>query len=286
MTVVIGIILPLAVGFILLSLGFRLSLRDFTAIGTFPKPYVIGILLQLVLVPLTTLVVVLAFGLSGGVAVGFVLVAACPGGGMSNLITRFGNGDIALSVALTATTSLLCALSVPFHLFWAQSVFLSQGPEFINIAAIALRAFLITVLPIALGMTIAAKAPDFAKAAAGPCTVIATTLMALIIAGAVAANWTLFVANLSVLGGAVIVLGCSLIAVGYGVARVCNLRVAQAKTLAIEAGVQNTSIGLSVAAMIGDGTETFSAVALASGLYGVAFYFMVIPFALIMKHRS
>lgn len=273
----------MAVGFILLSLGLRLSVSDFKAISTFPKPYFLGLACHVILVPMVTVSIVILFGITGPIAVGFVLVAACPGGGVSNLITRLGNGDVALSVALTATTSMICAVTVPFHLYWAESYFLGQTPEITNVSLIAIKAFVITVVPITIGMGILAAAPKLADAIAGPFTAIAVVFMALIIAGAVAVNWTLFVQNLATLGGAVILLGVALMAMGYGVARGFRIGIVQSKTIAIEAGVQNTSIGLSVAAMITTGNEVFGALALASALYGVVMYFLVIPYAIYTK---
>ncbi len=285
MDILINVVLPLSLAVIMLSLGVGLTTGDFARVLTAPRAFAIGAASQVVLLPLAAFVTVTAFGLPPEIAVGFMLLSFCPGGVTSNMVSKLSKGDVALSVSLTAVISLLSLLTVPALTAWAVVHFMGDAAPDVSVASLTIAVFLITTLPVAIGVTIRHLAPGFAAAIDRPLSVLATALFVLIVVAALAGNWGLFVENVSTLGPALIALNVALLLIGLGLARVAALGWDQAKTISIETGIQNATLGITLAALISGQSEGFSTFALPSAVYGITMYLVATPFVAWFRSR-
>ncbi len=278
MDILITVILPVSLAIIMLSLGIGLTLSDFARVLKAPKAFVIGAVSQAVLLPMVTLLIVLSFDFKAETAVGLMLLSFCPGGVTSNMLSRLARGDVALSVSLTAVISLLSILTVPVLSAWAVVHFMGDAAPDVSIYALAVAMFLITTLPVLIGVSIQHFAVDLADRLEPILTRVATALFIAIILAALASNWGLFLANIGTLGPALVVLNIVLLIVGLGFARTSGLSWYQAKTISIETGVQNATLGITLAALILPVADGFSALALPSAVYGITMYIVAAPF--------
>ena len=154
MGIITDVILPLALAFIMFSLGLGLTGEDFLRVAKQPKDFFVGAFSQIIALPLIALLLVSFWPLSPELAIGVMIIAAAPGGATSNILTSFAKGDVALSISLTAIISLLCVFTIPFIIITSVD-FLSTdiGNQNINLMDIALSMFLIVTVPVLLGMT-------------------------------------------------------------------------------------------------------------------------------------
>jgi BASS family bile acid:Na+ symporter len=239
-----------------------------------------------VLLPLTALTVTWVFGLRGELAVGLFLLALCPGGVTSNMISRLARGDVALSVSLTAVISLLSILTVPVLAAWSVRWYMGDAAPPVTVASLALAMFLITTLPVALGVLVRHLAPRFADRVEPGLTGLATALFVLIVLAALAGNWDLFLSNLASLGPALISLNLALMVLGLLIAGLFGLAWQARKTVSIETGIQNATLGITLAALISGQSEGFSTYALPSAVYGITMYLVALPFVAWFRSRD
>ena len=277
MGTVVGVVLPLGLAFIMLSLGLGLTVSDFRRVATRPFAFFIGALNQVVLLPIVTLLLVLAFGLGPELAVGFMILAFCPGGVTSNILTRLAKGDVALSVSLTAIISLASMFTVPPLLALSINYFMGAEAEPVDIGGIAVQLFLLTSVPILIGLALRHFAPALTQRIEPPLAQLANGLFILIVILAVAANWDVFITNLPVLAPSLVVLIGLLLALGYGVARLAGLSMGEVKTISIETGIQNSTLGIAVATILTGYEAGFSAYALPAAVYGILMYVVSAP---------
>ncbi len=278
MEILINVVLPLSLAIIMLSLGLGLTFGDFRRVLNKPLALAIGAFAQLILLPLTAFVVIAAFEIEGEIAVGFMLLSFCPGGVTSNMITKLAKGDVALSVSLTAVISLLSLITVPVLAATAVAHFLgAQAPD-ITVTELAIAVFLITTLPVVIGVSIRRFAKHIAAKIEPALSVLSTVLFAVIVLAALASSWTLFMDNLATLGPALITMNLSLMLLGLGFALIAGLAWQEIKTISIETGVQNATLGIALAAIISGQTEGFSTMALPSAVYGILMYLIAMPF--------
>ena len=283
MDILISVVLPLGLAFIMFTLGVGLTPADFARVGQRPLAFFIGALNQSILLPLVTFICVLAFGIRAEMAVGFMILAACPGGVTSNVISKLAKGDVALSVSLTAVISLASVVTVPLILGLSMGYFMGDAAPEIDITKTAVTMFALTVVPVTLGLGARAIAPAAMTRAEPKLSAVATILFAVIVLAALAANWALFVENIVVIGPALLVLLAALTTIGFVVPRLLGRSVTEAKTISVETGVQNSTLGIAVAAIIVGGEGGFTAYALPSAVYGILMYLIILP--VVLKYR-
>ena len=283
MDILISVVLPLGLAFIMFTLGVGLTPADFARVGQRPLAFFIGALNQSILLPLVTFICVLAFGIRAEMAVGFMILAACPGGVTSNVISKLAKGDVALSVSLTAVISLASVVTVPLILSLSMGYFMGDAAPEIDITKTAVTMFALTVVPVTLGLGARAMAPAAMTRAEPKLSAVATILFAVIVLAALAANWALFVENIVVIGPALLVLLAALTTIGFAVPRLLGRSVTEAKTISVETGVQNSTLGIAVAAIIVGGEGGFTAYALPSAVYGILMYLIILP--VVLKYR-
>ncbi len=285
MDLLINVGLPISLAIIMLSLGIGLEASDFRRVLARGYPFAIGAISQVVLIPMAAFATVTLFGLPAEIAVGVMLLSFCPGGVTSNILAKFAKGDVALSVSLTAVISLLSIVTVPILAAWSIDHFMGEAAPKVSISALATALFLITTLPVAIGVAIRHFARRFAIRVDGPLSTLASILFVLIVAAALAGNWQFFIQNLSSIGAALIALNVALLLIGLGLARIANLTWSEAKTISVETGIQNSAMGITLAALITGTTTGFSPLAVPAAVYGITMYVVVTPFILWFRSR-
>ncbi|MEM8649055.1 MAG: bile acid:sodium symporter family protein [Pseudomonadota bacterium] len=273
------VFLPLSLAFIMFSLGYGLTISDFTRVVKFPKAFAMGAVAQIVMLPLIAFTMLHIFSLPPELAVGVMILAFCPGGVTSNIFSKLADGAVALSVTMTAIMSLLAVVTVPLLVSFSNDYFLGVAAPEINVTTLGIQMFLLTAVPVGIGVALRAIAPRFADIAEPWTGRIAVALFALIVVGAIASNWSLFLDNLPTLGPILIILNAVLLVLGVILSRTGGLNMKESKTIAIETGVQNATLGIAIGSLIvGQTLSSLPAFALPSGVYGITMYFVMAPF--------
>ncbi len=246
------IMLPLSLAIIMLGMGLSLVPFDFKRVALYPKAASIGILNQIIILPLVGFSLLWMFGLkSPELAVGIMILAACPGGPTSNLISHISRGDTALSITLTAISSLVAVITIPLIVNLALAFFMQQGeyiplPVFRTIIALTL----ITLVPVGIGMIIRARAINFARKMDKPVKIVSGVLLFLIIFAAIMSNRDIFVSSFTDVGPIALSLNLVMLTVGYMSARFLRLRTPQRITISVESGIQNGTLGITIASAL------------------------------------
>lgn len=281
--ILFAVVLPLALAFIMFALGLGLTVGDFANVVRRPRAFAVGAFAQLFLIPLFAYAIVIAFGVAPQLALGVMIISLCPGGPTTNMLTRIARGDLALSVSLTGVISLTSAFTVPVMTAFFAWHFLGVDAPDIDITRLSVTMFAITVVPLLIGMAVRrthAGADRLERIA----VMVAGVLFVAIIVFAIAANWTTLVESLAMLAPALITLIVALLAAGLLSARLAGLDRPRATAIAIDTGIQNGTLGITVGnlMLIGDLASPY---ALPSAVYGVLMYAIAVPFAL-WRRRS
>ncbi|WP_417706653.1 bile acid:sodium symporter family protein [Pseudomonas sp.] len=239
--------LPAALGIIMLGLGLSLSLADFARVAKFPKPVLIGLACQLLLLPLACFFLANAFGLAPALAVGLMLLAASPGGTTANLYSHLAHGDVALNITLTAVNSVIAILTMPLIVNLSLAYFMSADQAIPLQFAKVVQVFVIVLGPVAIGMWLRSRFPDFAERMQKPVKIISALFLLLIILLAVAKDWRTFVEYAPSVGGAALAFNLLSMAVGYCVPRLLKLNLRQAIAIAMEIGIHNGTLAIALA---------------------------------------
>mgnify|MGYP003344135248 FL=1 len=247
MNFVTDVILPLALAFIMFTLGLGLSISDFSNVFKKPKNFLVGLVSQLIFLPIVGLILVIIWPLPIEIAIGVMLIAAAPGGVTSNILTFFARGDVALSVSLTAVMSLLSAVSVPIVL--AISIGLigdSSLPESISLTGIALSMFLIVTLPVLLGMGVRSFLNSLTLKIEKSARFISTLLFVLVLLGAILAERENVVSYFAQTGLVVLTLNILMMLIAFYWSGFFGTGMSQKKAIAIECGLQNGTLAIFV----------------------------------------
>jgi len=239
--------LPLALFTVLFGMGLSLVPEDFRRVFRHPKAKLVGLACQLAVLPAAAFALALLFRLPGEVAVGLMVLASCPGGATSNVVTHLSRGDTALSVTLTAASSMACVFTIPWIVGWSMDFFLGgsaavQLPFWKTLLQLAL----VTILPIACGMAVRAVRPALAQRLEKPAGIFALAFLALIIAAAVASEENL-AHQFAVAGPAAIALNLVAMSLAFAAGWAFRLPKPQRITISIEAGIQNGTLALAIA---------------------------------------
>lgn len=241
------VLLPLALILIMFGMGTTLTVADFKRVILSPKAKLLGLACQLILLPLLAFALAHAFRLPPELAVGLLLIAACPGGPTSNIITHLAKGDTALSVTLTAVSSIITVFTIPLFVGLAMGHFM-QGSATIHLpfGKTLIQLLAVTLIPIVLGMWVHAAKPAFAQRMSRPVNALSLMFLALIIIAAVAREKDL-AAQITAAGPATVTLNVLAMALGFVVAAAFKLPSPQRTTIAIEVGIQNGTLALAIA---------------------------------------
>ncbi|MGB0959413.1 MAG: bile acid:sodium symporter family protein [Halocynthiibacter sp.] len=233
---------------IMFSIAIDLKKADFTQFMTHPKPFLTGLASQFLLLPFLTYLLVLATTPRPSIALGLILVAACPGGNISNFITHRARGNSALSVSMTAFSTISAIVLTPLNIaFWGSLYppahqILKQ--TFIDPLAVALTVFILLVLPLCLGVYFNAKRPDITTKIRQPLQWISMGIFIAFIILALAANWSLFLKYAGVVAGLVVVHNSIALGGGFTLATLTRVSAFDRRAIMIETGIQNSGLGL------------------------------------------
>lgn len=242
-----SLIAPLILAVMMLGMGMSLQLADFRQIFIKPKAMLLGLSLQVLFLPLLGFCIAQVFALPPLLAVGLMILVACPGGPGSNLVSFISGGDSALSVSLTAISSLLSAISIPLIASMAVVYFAPELSVDVAIWGLSLKVFLLTVLPITLGMLINKYLPAFALASQGFVKWGSLVFLLLLIALIIIKKGSSFIELAATIGLPMVVLCLIAVTLSMVVAKGSGLAPRQTKTLAIEVGLQNGALAIIVA---------------------------------------
>ena len=275
---IIDIFLPLSLVFIMFTLGLSLTTADFQRVVIEPKAFGVGILNQMIILPIIAFMIVNLFGLTSEMAVGMMILACCPGGVTSNMITKLAKGDTALSISYTAIMSIITVVTLPIITGFSMLYFMGNDTPPINLLELGMIMFFITAIPVGLGLFIHVKFQKFTQSFEPAAGKISTILFVIIVIGALASEWDAFITNVGILGPAIIALILSMLIIGFNSARLFTLGQKRAVTVAIESGIQNATIGITVGNLILNQETGLSALSLPSGVYGILMYIVCLPF--------
>ena len=239
-------IAPLGLALIMLGLGMGLTIQDFIRVVKIPKDFLVGFISQLVLLPIVALSLALILNLSTELAVGLMLIACAPGGVTSNVITKFADGDVALSVSLTAVVSLVSIISVPFIMFTSVDFFGVNLIKEISMSGIALKMFLVVTVPVIIGMIVKHFAKDFVNRQTALIQKISVILFVLVFAAIYIEEWDNIVSYIINSGLVVLILNLTMMILGFYIAKYFASGVAQQRCISIECGLQNGTLALFV----------------------------------------
>lgn len=274
--------LPVALGIIMFGLGLSLTLGDFARVLKQPKAVIVALLCQLILLPAICFGLVLAFQLPPVLAVGMMMLAASPGGTTANLYSHLFRGDVALNISLTAVNSVISVITLPIITNLAIAYFNPFDDQLGMQWAKVLEVFAIVLVPVAIGMLVRRFWPSFAKAMDKPVRIASVIILVVVIAGAVASNWTLLVENFARLSVITILFCLISLTVGYLVPRLLKVGKRQAIAASFEIGIHNATLAIVIAQTVLNSTE----LSLPAAVYGVLMFFIAFGFGFLIRERG
>ena len=274
------VVLPVGLGAIMLILGLSLTADDFRRVLRTPRAMAIGMGNLLVAAPLLAFAVAELFGLSAGLAVGLVLLGASPGGTMANVLTHLARGETALSVSMTAISSVVAVITVPFYLGLATSHFGAGEVGDVEMLSVVPRVFAITVVPLSLGMWIRSRRPTAVAAAYPTLKRIAVAIFAGIVIGAIIDQHRVVLDNIVAVGAACVALNVAAMTISFGASKLARLGDRQATAIALELGIHNATLAITV------GVALSPTLAVPAAVYSAFMFITGIAFARLMYLRN
>jgi len=244
---------PIALAILMLGLGLGLTTKDFLRVSKHPKDFIVGVVCQLILLPIIAFVLVKIFNTSAELALGVMIIAAAPGGVTSNVLTKFAKGDVALSVSLTAIISLISIFSVPFIVLKSADLLgISHITKDISMISISLKMFFVVTAPIIIGMLIRKFATSFIINNTLVIQRLSIGLFILVFIAIYVEEWDRIVTFITKAGSIAFTLNLVMMIVGYYVAKFFASGIEQRRCISLECGLQNGTLAVVVATQIFD----------------------------------
>jgi BASS family bile acid:Na+ symporter len=275
-------IAPIVLAIIMLGLGLGLSVKDFTRILRNPGDFFVGFISQLVILPIIALGVALTLNLSAPLAVGLMIIAAAPGGVTSNVLTKFANGDVALSISLTAIGSLISIISVPLVVINSANFLGVEIAKDISMTGIALKMALVVTVPVILGMIIRGFAENFISSKINIINKLTGWLFIVVFVAIWIEEKNNISTYLAEAGLAVLILNVTMMALAYFIAKKFVSGIPQQKCIALECGLQNGTLAVFVATLIFDDV----AFVIPTGAYALLMYITGFIFIYILRKSN
>jgi len=246
-------IAPIALALIMLGLGLGLTGKDFLRVIQNPRDFFVGLICQLILLPVVAYILILIFNTSAELALGVMIIAAAPGGVTSNVLTKFAKGDVALSISLTAVISLVSIISVPFIIFTSAGLLgITNISSEITMTSIALKMALVVTIPVLIGMIIRKFAENFVSSNISLIEKITSGLFAIVFLSIFIEERENIFSYLAQAGIIILVLNVSMMILAYYIAKTFASGLEQRKCIALEVGLQNGTLAVFVATSIFD----------------------------------
>lgn len=278
-----SVLLPLALAVVMLGMGLSLTPQDFQRITRFPRAVALGTFCQVLLLPLIGWLIALVVPMQPEIAAGLIILAICPGGPSSNLITYLAKGDVALSVTLTAVSSIITVFTIPVFANLALQSFLGESAEIaLPIGATILQIFMITLLPTAIGMALHRQFPQTARRLEKWMSRLAIGLLALIIVLLLIKEGSRLPGFLLQVGVGVLLLNLGAMLAGFMAGQLFRLPSAQQICIAIEVGIQNGTLAIAITAGLLNNAD----MAIPAAVYSLLMYFTGFAAILYGRRRS
>ena len=246
-------IAPIGLALIMLGLGMSLTIQDFLRVIKVPKDFLIGFICQLILLPIIAFTLIKLLNTPIELALGVMLIASAPGGVTSNVLTKFANGDVALSISLTAIISLISIITVPFIIFFSIDLLnIDYVSKEISMLGISLKMFSVVTIPVIIGMIIKHFAKNFIIKNALLIQRISIVLFVLIFVAIYVEEWDNIVNFIAQAGLIAFILNVVMMVVGFYVAKFFASGVAQQRCISLECGLQNGTLAVFVATQLFD----------------------------------
>ncbi|WP_414551240.1 bile acid:sodium symporter family protein [Anabaena sp. CCY 0017] len=280
-----AVFLPLALFIIMLGMGLSLTLDDYKGVLIYPKAVVIGLVSQLVMLPIVGFGIASMFPLNPELAVGVMILVACPGGATSNMITFLAEGDVALSVTLTAISSLITVFTIPLIVNFAMQTFLGAGtilqlPVLNTVVQIAVM----TLLPLTIGMVVNRYAPGIAAKANKPVKWLSLFFLTVVITGIIFQERDNFLPSVMAVGWVTLVLNVATMTLGFAIATLAKLGEKRARAITVEVGIQNGTLAIAIAS-----SPTLlnnSTMAVPAAIYSLLMFVTGIGFAFFVSRKG
>ena len=253
-------IAPIILALIMLGLGLGLKLEDFGRVLKTPKDFIVGFISQLIILPIVAYILILIFGAPPEIAIGVMIIAAAPGGVTSNIMTKFADGDVALSISLTAVISLLSIITVPLIIFTSADMLgITEFSQNISMTGIALKMFLVVTIPVILGMIIRKFAENFIASKVGIFNKLNIILFVIFFIAAFYEEKENLINFIMQAGLITLILNVSMMVIAYYIAKAFTSGIKQMRCIALECGLQNGTLAIFVSTQI-FGTEILYAI--------------------------
>jgi bile acid:Na+ symporter, BASS family len=242
------IFLPVALGVIMLGMGLSLTVQDFKRVALFPRATFVGLFCQLVLLPAVAFLMLKLISLPPSLAVGVMLLAFCPGGPTSNLLSNLARADLALSITLTAISSIITVFTIPIFVNLAMEHFIGEG-KYVQLPVVKtmLQIIIITAIPVSLGMLMRSRFPVAAQRAERPVKVASAIFITLVILGAILKEKDNLAEYFVQVGVIMLMINLVILLVGYLISKTFRLSHPQRSAVAIESGIQNGTLAIAIA---------------------------------------
>ena len=280
---IVTTIAPIALALIMLALGLGLSLENFANVIKQPKDFLVGLICQLILLPIIAFILIKILNTSPELAIGVMIIAAAPGGVTSNVLTKFANGDVALSVSLTAIISLVSIITVPFIVFKSADLLnITYQSAEISMVGISMKMFLVVTFPVFIGMLIRKFATNFISSKEQLIQRISVLLFALVFLAILIEEKGNIIPYLAEAGLITLILNLTMMILGFYIAKKFASGIAQRKCISLECGLQNGTLAIFVSTQIFDN----SAYLVPTATYALIMFITSIIFVFIVKKSS
>ena len=280
-------IAPIALALMMLGLGTSLTINDFTRVIKNPKDFLVGLICQLILLPVIAFVLIKLLNTPAELAVGVMIIAAAPGGVTSNIYTKFANGDVALSISLTAIISLISIITVPLIVFKSAEIlevsFMSKN---ISMIGISIKMFFVVTVPVIIGMVIRRFFNDYIVLKSSLITKISVILFALVLFAVYASEWDKIIPFIISAGLITTILNITMMFVGYYIAKMFATGIAQQRCIALECGLQNGTLAVFIATQLGSEVGVLSPLIVPTAAYGLVMFATSLVFLFIVKKNT
>tara|TARA_B100000427_G_scaffold134866_1_gene112146 strand:- start:337 stop:1188 length:852 start_codon:yes stop_codon:yes gene_type:complete len=277
-------IAPIILALIMLGLGLGLKVEDFTRVFKNPKDFVVGFISQLIILPIVAYLLIIILRTPPEIAIGVMIIAAAPGGVTTNILTKFADGDVALSISLTAVISLISIITVPFIIFTSADLLgITNISQNISMIGIALKMVLVVTIPVILGMIVRKLADSFVSSKVEIFNKLNIVLFIIFFIAAFYEERDNIISFIAQAGLIALILNITMMIIAYYLAKTFASGIKQRKCIALECGLQNGSLALFVSTQI-FGTDILYAIP--TGAYALIMYITGFIFVYILRNSN
>ena len=276
-------IAPIILALIMLGLGLGLKVEDFTRVFKAPKDFIVGFISQLIIIPIVAYLLIIILKTPPEIAIGVMIIAAAPGGVTSNILTKFADGDVALSISLTAIISLISIISVPFIIFTSADLFgITNISQNISMVGIALKMVMVVTIPVILGMIIRKFADSFVSSKVEIFNKLNIVFFIIFFIAAFYEERENILSFIMQAGLIALILNITMMIIAYYIAKTFASGIKQRKCIALECGLQNGTLALFVSTQI-FGTDILYAIP--TGAYALIMYITGFVFVYLLRNK-